>query len=586
MPENHPDSALESTASAPLPKKGVSPWKMILRMSFCVAVIFLVWLFYPVKPPAASLQRYLPQECFAVAENHAPQELLNGMVTEDVVGNFGRLPLWPVLRDEVQSLSGVSPDLPMKQLNQALQAASGQLFGARNLIAAAAGPCGLSPDGNPELAAILCVDNLGLTLTRLGLLAYSSGKQGDLRYLRLPQMEKNAPQLYLALSPQSRYVLITTSPALFSRFRFAQPGLEEPYESLLPPPPAKSPDAKSAAASTATTVLLRINLSPAIINAAAGGSLLPPGAHGLKADLWWNLHRFGGKGSLFLPGDFSASVPPRQGAFSVAPTARGLSISTLVPAQTLPAVFSSRPATQASPISGMMPEMDLSAALRDYPFLQTFVNRALLPHADGRGYFSLCAPENKLNLTAVWGVKNAAAARKDTVAAAAGALAEYSRREKDVMMQMLLSTLRFEPTDDGAVLKLPMLPAESTPYLSFGTSGAGDYAALRSGHAEGVLPQQQSLVESGLQTQTMLVWRHDPQLTAKLKNGVRDLSGLFGKPARGAGRDPLAALQTALAVLDSLEFLNFQQSALLQETGGERGLLLRWNVEGTLRVVR
>lgn len=559
-------------------KKGIPLWKSALFSLLSAVAVFLFWLFYPILAPVESLQRYLPERCIAAVETHDPVGFAAGMQEQEVIERFRRLPAWPHLSDAMQEMTGLRIDSNLNQLNLALRSAAGSFFGLRNVKAAIAGPV-LTEEGTQELVALLVVDNLGLGLSKAGLLFGGTDTGSLYRYSKLPKLEANAPELYLALAPDSRHVLIASNPRLFNRFRLDNPGpaenfadlarsLQTPRNTSGEPIADATPSVGGAAAGgdIASTILLRIHVRPEVLRL-----FLPGEASGVefKADLYWNLLDFGGAGTFSLP-DLGASTKTAGGLFLPPENFAGLSLSLAMP-QDAPALFNQllsaaptrRPARPGagSAAASMIGADPLEALAVLPPPARTFLSTALLPQMDGRGYLALAAqPNGNVIAGAYWGVKDALAARKAFVGGANAALAEITRIETDLMAQMVLSSVKIEPTTDGALLRLPLLTEQTAPWCAFGNGPAGPFGTLCFGRGEGFAPIGSAAASAKpVAAQGRLVWRHTPGMMTELRTALgapaSEMAGILavGSPQAAQAAQALPQLRKLVDFLDSAE---------------------------------
>ena len=210
-----------------------------------------------------------------------------------------------------------------------------------------------------------------------------------------------------------------------------------------------------------------------------------------------------------------------------------------------------------------------------------FLTASFLPYLDGRGYVSFGAA----GAGAFWGVKDPAAARKAFVGGLAGALADYSRRETDLMTQMVLSGIKIEPTAAGAELRLPFFAQDATPWCAFGSGPAGAFGALRCGRGEGFAPSGNMPALPGLLGQGCLIWRHSPQLLVDARAALGAGGGL-GSVLGGMAPEFAQILPHLLRVLDIFDsFQDFTAGySLYHEQSGEGRL--SWEFAGNLRQIR
>lgn len=574
-----------------LRKRGMPFWKSALFSVLSATAVFLFWLFYPIKAPDESLQQYMPPECLAVLETHSPQKLAAGISASGVLENVHKLPLWHLVSNMVGRQTGENSEQLYAQLTSAVQGAAGALFGARNILAAAVGPIGT--DGQ-EVAGILYLDNIGLTTAKLVLLFGGSGSKGGFRYLRIPAPGRQPTAFYLTVAPETRFLLIASNPQIFSRFRSLNTKPKgESFASLTTPEGATT-------GSGDTAMLLQVNADAGLIDSLLlSGQGRTIGLNSLKMRFYWNLLEFGGVGEAHFDKPFTTKALSGEGAYQIPDSLRGFALSAALSPEllALPMQFAGAAKNAGAhpknlPTEGMYTKLLRGPALEFLanPKVSGFFNRSFLSSANGRLYAALSAKEG---FGVLWGVTDPEQARKAFVTGLVKELDTIRKNENDLATQILLSAVKLDPTSDGAILRLPLVSADSSPYCVFGKNLTGGYGLVRQSRAHNFLPVKNLELPANVRMQAVMQWGHSPELITLLRQSASGIdSGLFGQILGESGTkkisDLLPQILQALDVLDSIEELSMQitQQNMPLQDGNQVSGVVRWECRARLRFIR
>lgn len=170
-------------------RRGIPLWKSSLMCFLSALAVFLVWLFYPIKPPKNSIRRQLPISAGASIEIHNPQLLWNDLKSSAYYHNLKKYPFWGSLEELYKDETNSSLGADMAQVVRDVDSVVEQVVGVRNCTAIAVGVLEQDDDllnitTNPSYVAIAEVDNLGLTMLEIGLLFFGKKSQEfGLRYI-------------------------------------------------------------------------------------------------------------------------------------------------------------------------------------------------------------------------------------------------------------------------------------------------------------------------------------------------------------------------------------------------------------------
>ncbi len=211
---------IENTAEQPKVKKKSNKKKIIgtfLLTFFSVIVVFVVWLFYPIDPPAYSLRGYLPESSAISLELHDLDGLGGELQRRELFAQLKQLPIWP----EIVEIARKNKVADLEANYDKAVSETFRLLNESSLIHNRVKAIALSVLGikGENFCAVLYLDNIGIIPFKL---AYSLGPKSrvsNIDYVTIP-LEKDLrflghDRLYLRLIPKSRIAVLSTISSAF-----------------------------------------------------------------------------------------------------------------------------------------------------------------------------------------------------------------------------------------------------------------------------------------------------------------------------------------------------------------------------------
>lgn len=533
----------------PPQSKGISTGKMFLMGALSCLIVFLVWLFYPVKRPNFALRGMLPESTLISVEGHEPAGLLQRFVeAEGLIERFSALPLVAHLKGSAQLADSPESRQLQQGIAQLSKAQSG-ITGLGSITALAFGAGEL--EGETFLAGVVGLDNIGILIVKIAGVFLGGVEEGGLQYSVVDIGQPNLPKLYFRIAPGTRYVLLASSPAALKAFRTAQPGAH--HSRFTGDSPSR------------TALEISINGLPQL---AGTLPMLGNTAQDLqvKADFFFDMGEIGGLAELRIRNG-AAFTKDRATSAGARPAAdfRGLSLS-----------FAMSPEQLRQTVTTRLPV--------GTP-LTPFVLRGALPQATGAGMVQIGegTEVGKIGLQARWAVGAPDKARADMRRELAEVMNAAQATSTDMMTTVLLRTITVEQTGTGARLRLPLMFAGYSPAFAVGADGQA-VLGIGAEFAGWTLAEP---VEPGTISSGGVYWRHSPALIALLAGLEGEMSRnsallnpLLGSEVMGLIRAEVDKLRLARAVLDSFRFFSLES----RESASGNDLVINLHVSGMLAI--
>lgn len=541
----------EPASPEPSPSKGISTGKMILMGALSCLIVFVVWLFYPVKRPNIALRGMLPESTLVSVEGHDPAGLLQRFTqAEGLFDRFAALPLVTHLMGSAQLADSPESRQLQEGFAQLSKAKSG-IIGLGSITALAFGAGEL--EGETFFAGVVGVDNIGILVVKVAGLFIGSVEEDGQRYSVVDVGQPNIPKLYFRVAPGTRYVLMASSAAALKAFRTEQPGAH--HSRFTGDKPSR------------TAIELSVNGLPMLAGA------LPVVGNAaqdlqLKVDFFLDMGEVGGLVDVRIPNG-AAFTQDRVVGAGARPTAdfRGLSLS-----------FAMSPVQLRQTVASRLPA--------DTP-LTPFVLRGALAQASGAGMVQIGegTEGGKIGLQARWAIGSPEKARADMWRELAGVMESAQAASTDIMTAVLLRTISVEQTSKGARLRLPLMLAGYSPAFSVGDDGQ----AVMGIGAEFAGWTPAEAIEPGTISSGGVYWRHSPALIAVLGEVEGEMSrnsallnSLFGPDVIRLLRAELDRLRLLRAALDSFRSFSLES----RESASGNDLLIKLQFSGELAIDR
>lgn len=558
----------ETEIPANPPAKGMSFWKSALLSLLAAAAVFLIWLLYPVKPPAAALRGYLPEECLVTGEIHSPAAVNSELLGREFGGKFARLPVYPRLAEALKA-DGIDLEQTGKDLLPQLQLLESSLIGLRNCQALA---FGATAGARADIIILASLDNLGLTLVKAAALFLPPADDGACRRIpqipdlkNLSQQGMNIDNLYLKTFPGTRLVAVSSSTALLRRCRLEAPAT----------PRSLYAEGEQQAAE------LTVNLGgPLALAAMLPGHelakfrpLLEEGKNASGEIFgWWRYDQFRCEARFALPDAAGAAGKPLR--MFTPPDAPGLHAALSAPADIVNADTLALALEMAIPGAAATLEPSMPAL------------RQMTQDASGGYFLSLFPAGGHADGAFHWTVGNPGAAQKNFAKGLEKMLAAQKKNAGLLGALSPASLVQVKKTPGRLKISAPL-----TPPAYAGFSGTGDTARAGLG-GTWPLPPCPELTPCVPQTlaAVRVKWRHSPEIIKKLCAEISaDLKALGALlKILGVDEDTLPlqdageALNACGETLASCEECTLDARTLADPARG--GTALEINIAGTLRL--
>ena len=538
------------------PRKGMSFCKMTLLGVLAMAVVFLVWLFYPVRPGTQVLRAFLPDECVVLGEVHSPAAVNSGLLARKFWTGFRELPVYPLLK-RLGKMRDIDLDAAGRDVEEQMRALENAVCGLRNCAAVA---FGVTAGTETQVAAVIALDNLGLTLVKAGCMFLPRPDKSCVLVsipATLTDGEK-IPDFYMAGVPGTRYFLLTTQRELLSRYRI------------------NSPRAIRSRFAAGRQEMVEFTASLDAEGQTGVAGMVLPGFAG-SAEGWWEYADFGMDVRMRLPVPFKlAADAPRRRLMTLPDTEPGLALSVAAG----PGNFRMEELSPALSAMGVSAEARKNIAIG----LQALFG-------DATGSYCLCLdmarkqPEMALH----WSVDDPVRAQKRTLAGMRKFLeAAFKQNQSGVLGFLPPSALvRTHEVPGRAIFTAPLLPPVEMAF----TAGDSSRPAIATLGVGAVSSKKMRMRTCGPQTRDVmrLQWRHAPELIAAWKNGIAGVFGtlkgvqkMFGNQVDTASAE--RALDDVLAVLASFDRLFFEMRHEIDAVHNRSEVLME--IKGKLRLPR